>query len=108
MSPFSILCIFGIPESMCCALQAAGIYLPAQMETKTFDMQSHALSIRFLSSRNSALGSIFSSSSCSNLASKDIVETAPQAAADMLSGEGSYQPRESEFNQEAETEKPQV
>ena len=40
-------------------LQAAGLFTPKQLETRTFEMQSHALSIRFFSSRDSALGCIF-------------------------------------------------
>ena len=40
-------------------MQAVNLYTPAQIQTKTFEMQSHALSIRFFSSRNSALGCFF-------------------------------------------------
>lgn len=48
-----------------------GIYIPAQMETRAFEMESHAFSVRFLSSRDSALGCMFSASSSSDLAGKE-------------------------------------
>ena len=41
------------------------------MEARAFEMESHAFSIRFMSSRDSALGCMFSASSSSDLASKE-------------------------------------
>ena len=59
-------------------VQGVSLYTPAQIQTKTFEMQSHALSIRFFSSRNSALGSFFGMDS-----GKGILQSM-QLPADML------------------------
>ena len=40
-------------------LQAAGVYLPLQIETQTFEMQSHAMSIRYSRVNESAFGALF-------------------------------------------------
>ena len=85
------------------AVQAAGVYLPREMETKTFEMQSHACSIHFLHSRHTALGSMFSSNSSSNLASKELAEPEAHTAAELLSGAGSCQLMEADVYPEAET-----
>lgn len=50
--------------------QKAGLYTPKQLETHTFEMQSHAMSIRFFSSRDSALGCTFSRNSIAEPAPK--------------------------------------
>ena len=46
-------------------VQAAGVYLPRHMETQTFEMQSHAMSIRFSRGHESAFGDIFASGTTS-------------------------------------------
>lgn len=40
-------------------LQESGVYLPQQLETKTFEMRSHAMSIRFTRTYESAFGDLF-------------------------------------------------
>ena len=40
-------------------LQAAGVYLPLQIETQTFEMQSHAMSIRYSRVHESSFGDLF-------------------------------------------------
>ncbi len=76
------------------------------METKTFDMESHAFSIRFLSSRDSALGCIFSANSSSNLAGKEKDSEPCRAKSHeaLSSGRASVQTHGPAFNEEQETE----
>lgn len=40
-------------------MQAAGIYLPLHIETQTFEMQSHAMSIRYSRVQESSFGDLF-------------------------------------------------
>ena len=41
------------------SLQAAGVFLPQHMETQTFEMRSHAMSIRYSSTHESTFGDLF-------------------------------------------------
>jgi hypothetical protein len=40
-------------------VQAAGVFLPRNMDSKVFEMQSHALSVRFASTQGTAFGDLF-------------------------------------------------
>ena len=84
------------------------MFLPKEMETRTFEMQSHAFSIRFLSSRDSALGCIFSSNSSSDLASKNVPDTTPKQPVAPISGGATFQQQEKVLSQNAEVDRAQV
>lgn len=87
-------------------MQAAGVFLPFELETRTFEMQSHAFSIRFLNSRDTALGCIFSCSSSTNLAAQSA--EAELADTCILKAEGPSPPESPSLIQMAEAEVPQV
>lgn len=92
-------------QNMRICSQEAGLFTPKQLETRTFEMQSHALSIRFFSSRDSALGCIFTDNGAAKTTAEPLQALEPAktdlcSAAEKTSG--------GRVNEEAATPRVQV